>query len=90
MKLVKTLLHTQNKVTWKIKLSTKEDFSDTVFQYFWDELKHCNQDMQMELQLVPVFLCLNSVYLVVRLPFRMIFFNNVFCFISFLLEFAIF
>ena len=51
----------------------------TVFQHFMDELKHCNLDMQMDLQLlVPVFLCLYSIYLV-KLPFRMTFFHNVFC-----------
>ena len=40
-----------------------------------DELKHCNPDMRMGLQLVPVFLCLYSIYLVVMLPFRMILFH---------------
>ena len=41
-----------------------------------DELKHCNSDMRMDLQLlVPVFLRLYSIYLVFILPFRMIFFQ---------------
>ena len=64
---------------------------DIVFQHFMDELKHCNLDMGMDLQLlVTVFLCLHPIYLVVMLPFRMIFFQNVFCFIFFPYEFAIF
>ena len=40
--------------------------------------------MRMDVQLlVPVFLCLYSIYLVVLLPFRRIFFHNVFYFFSF-------
>ena len=35
----------------------KAGFNDTFSQHFVDELKHCNQDMQMELKLVPIFLC---------------------------------
>ena len=53
MKLVKTSLHTQLKQTnmdnW-LHISTeipKEGFGDTVFQYFMDELRHCNLDMPM-------------------------------------------
>ena len=35
-----------------------------------DELKHCNSDRGIDLQLLgPVFLCLYSIYLVVILPF---------------------
>ena len=50
-----------------------------------DELKHCNLDMQMDLQLlVSLFLCLYLVYLVFILPFRMVFFHNVFCFLLFM------
>ena len=37
--------------------SPKEGFNDTVLQHFLDELKHCNLDMRMDLQLlVPVFI----------------------------------
>ena len=57
--------------------SPKENFNDNVFQHFVDEL-------------VMVFLCLCSLYVAVTLPFRMIFFHNIFCFISFLHEFATF
>ena len=70
MKLVKTLFCTQLKqinlenVLYISKESPKEDFSDTVFQHFMDELKHCNWDMQMDLQLVTVFLCLYLVFCV--------------------------
>ena len=71
--------------------SPKKGSNDTVFQHFVDELKHCNLDMQMDLQLlVPLFLCLYLVYLVFILPFRMVFFHNVFCCIPFVHEFAIF
>ena len=59
--------------------SPKEDFNDTVFQHSCGWVK----------TLVPVFLCLCSIYVVVMLPFEMIFFHNVFYFISFLHEFAI-
>ena len=53
-------------------------------------LKHCNSDMRIDLQLlVPVFLCLYSIYSVAMLYFR-IFFHKLFCFITFLREFAIF
>ena len=69
--------------------SPKKDFNDTFFLYLVDELKHCYPDMRLDLQLVPVFLCLYSIYMVVMLPFGMIFFHNVFCFISFPREFAI-
>ena len=64
MKLVKTSLHIQLKQTnlenqnkvLMFQQSPKEDFNDNVFQYFVDELKHYNPDMQMDLQLlVPVF-----------------------------------
>ena len=68
----------------------KEGSIDTVFQQFTDELKHCNSDMRMDLQLlVPMFLCLHFIYLFAMLPFRMIFFHNVFCFISFSRELLI-
>ena len=40
----------------------------------------------MDLQLVPVFLCLYSICLIVMLTFRMIFFHNVFCFVFFLMN----
>ena len=91
-KLVKTLLHKTN-LENRLHISTespKQGFNDTVLQHFVNEVKHCNLDMRMQLQLlVPVFLCLYSIYLVVILPFRMIFFHKVFCFISFPGEFAI-
>ena len=51
--LVKTYFRTQSKQTNlenKLNISTespKEVFNDTVFQYFVDELKHCNLDMRM-------------------------------------------
>ena len=73
MKLVKTSLRTQliqtNLENWYHipTKSPKEGFNDAVFQHFVDELKYCNWDMQMDLQLVPVFLCLNSIYLVMLL-----------------------
>ena len=81
------LLHTQLKqsnLENRLHISTKipKEFYDTVFQHFVDELKYCNWDMQMALQLlVSVFLNLYSVYLVVILHFSMIFFQNVLCFI---------
>ena len=78
----------------RLRISTespKKGSNDTVFQHFVDELKHCNLDMQMDLQLlVPLFLCLYLVYLVFILHFRMVFFHNVFCCIPFVHEFAIF
>ena len=96
MKLAKTSLRTQlTQTNLECRLhisneSPKECFNDTVSQHFVDELKHCNSDMRMDLQLlVPVFLCLYLIYLDI-LPFRMISFHNVFCFISFPHEFAIF
>ena len=96
MKLVKTFLCTQLKQTYlenRLDFSTespKEGFNDTTFQHFADELKHCNSNMRMDLQLlVPVFLCLYSLYLVNVLSYRMIFFHSLFCFISFPREFAI-
>ena len=97
MKLVKTSLGIQLKQTNvenRLHISTKspkEDFTDTVCQHFVDELKHCNSDMQMDLQLVPVFFFSYSTYLVVMLPFKIIIFlHNLFCLISFPHEFAIF
>ena len=86
MKLVKNSIPTQLKQTnlenplHISRESPKEGFNDTIFQHFMDETKHCNPDMRTDLQLVPVFLCLYSIYLVVILSFRMIFFHNVFCF----------
>ena len=96
MKLLKTLLGTQLKqINLKNQLyisteSPKEGFNDTVSQHFVNELKHCNKDMQMNLQLVYILLWLYSIYLVAMLSFRMFFFHNVFSFISFPGEFAIF
>ena len=60
-----------------------------MFQHFVDELKHCNPDMRMDLQPVSVFLCLYSKYLVVMLPFRMVYFQSMFCFIFFLVSFNV-
>ena len=73
-----------------ISTESPKGFNDTVFQHFVDELKYCNLDMPIDLQLlVSVFLCLYSMYLVAMLYFRMIFFIN--CFALFLpREFAIF
>ena len=94
--LVKTLLRIQLKQTNlenRLHISTEspKGFNYPVSQHSVDELKHCNSDMRMDLPLlVPVFLCLYSLYLVVMLHFRMIFFHNVFCFISFSCECAIF
>ena len=51
MRLVKTWLGTQLKQTnlknqpHISKESPKEDFNNTVFQHFVDELKHCDWDM---------------------------------------------
>ena len=96
MKLVKTSLPTHLKQTnlenqLHISIgSPKEGFDDIVFQHFMDELKQCKPDKGTNLQLVPVFLCLYSIYLVVMLPFRMIFSHNIFCFISFPCKSAIF
>ena len=98
MKLVKILLRTELKQTNlenRLHISTerpKENFIDTVLLiHFIDELKHCNSDMRMDLQLlVSMFLCLYSISLVARLSFRIIFFRNLFCFISSPCEFAIF
>ena len=88
MKLVQTLLRTQLKQTnlenrlHVLTESPKKGFNDTVFQHFIDELKHCNSDMQMDLQLlVPVFWCL---YMFLSL--RMIFLHNLFCSIFFLVN----
>ena len=61
--------------------SLKKAFSDTVIHHLVDELKH-------QFHYFCVQLC--SVYMVVILPFIMILFHNVFYFISFLHEFAIF
>ena len=96
MKLVNTSLHTQliqtnleNRLHISIK-SPKECFNDMVFHHFMDELKQCNSDMQMDLKLpVPVFLDL-YIKCLVMLPFRMISFHNVFCFIYFPHEFVMF
>ena len=56
--------------------SPKEDFNDIIFQHFVDELKHCNSNMRMDLQLlVPAFLCLYLIYLVM-LPLRITFFSQ--------------
>ena len=97
MKLRKASLRTQSKQTnlenrlHISRESPKEGFNDTVFQRFMDELKHCNTDMRMGLQLlVPVSLRLNVIYLFAILPFRMIFFHNVFCFIFSSRKLAIF
>ena len=60
-----------------------------MFQHFVDELKHCNPDMRMDLQPVPVFLCLYSKYLVVMLPFRTVYFHSMFFFIFFLVSFNV-
>ena len=35
--------------------SPKQGFNGAVFQHFVDELKHCNHDMWMDIQLVPIF-----------------------------------
>ena len=65
---MKTSLGTQLKQTnlenwlYILKESPTEDFNDPIFQHFMGELKHCNLDMWMDLQLVPVFLCLYSIY----------------------------
>ena len=52
------------------------------FKILWMN-KNTSPDMQMDLELVPVFLYLYSIYLVVMLPSKMTFFHNMFCFISF-------
>ena len=96
MQLVKTSLRTllkQTNLKNRLDISTEipnEGFNDNVFQDFVYEFKHCKLDMQTDLQLVPLFLCLYSVYLFVMLPFRMVFFHNLFCFISFPPKFSIF
>ena len=58
---METSLSTQLKQTnlqnW-LRISTespKGGFNDTVFQHSMDKLKHCNPDMLMDLQLVPIF-----------------------------------
>ena len=67
MKQLKTTLRTQLKqinLENRLHLSTesqKKGSNDTAFQYSVDELKHCNPDMQMSIELVPVFLCLYSI-----------------------------
>ena len=84
MKLLKTLLHAQSKQTNlenRLHISTespKEDFDDTVFQHSVDELKHCNTN---GLTISFSIFCLYSMYLFVLLPFKMILFHNVFCFL---------
>ena len=60
--LVRTMLRTQLKQTWKIDLifqreSSNKGFNDIIFQQFVDELEHCHPDIRMDLQLDPVFLC---------------------------------
>ena len=95
MELVKTSLPTQLKQTnlenqLHISAESPKGFNDTVFQHFVDELKHCKQGVWTDIQLVPVFLCLYLIYLVVMLPFKMIFLHNMLSFISFLREFVIF
>ena len=60
--LVRTMLRTQLKQTWKIDLifqreSTNKGFNEIIFQQFVDELKHWNPDIRMDLQLDLVFLC---------------------------------
>ena len=65
-KLVKSLFCTQLKQIYlenQLHISTespKESFNDTIFQHLVDELKHCNSDMQMNLQLLVqvFFFCL--------------------------------
>ena len=67
MKQLKTTLRTQLKqinLENRLHASTenqKKGSNDTAFQYSVDELKHCNPDMQMSVELVPVFLCLYSI-----------------------------
>ena len=84
MKLVETLLrfqlkqtHLENQLHISIK-SPEEDFHDTIFQDFVDAPKQYNPDMRINLQLLPIFLCLYSIYFCYHsqymLPFRMIFF----------------
>ena len=57
---VKTFMHccifNKNILTSEInpissKVLSSKGFNDTVFHHFLNELKHCNPDMQMELQL---------------------------------------
>ena len=73
--------------------SPKEDFNDTVFQHFVDELKHCNSDMEWtyNYQFLSVFAFVLNIFGYVT--FKMIFFCMfcfISCFISFPPEFAIF
>ena len=88
MKLVKTSLRTQLKQTNlenQLHISTespKKAFNYTVFQHYLVELKLCNSNMWMNLQLlVLAILYLYSIYLVALLSFRMIFFHNLVCFL---------
>ena len=70
-----------------ISTESRKGFNDTVFQHFVEELKHCNLDMPIDLQLlVSEFLCLYSIYLVAMLYFRMIFFINCFDLFLFLMN----
>ena len=94
MKLVKTSLHTQLKHTnlenrFNISAENPKGFNDIAFQHSVDELKHCNPYIGMDLQLVPVLLCLYSIYLVVML-LSVIFVHIMFYFISFPCVFAVF
>ena len=88
MKLVKTSLRTQLKQTNlenQLHISTespKKAFNYTVFQHYLVELKLCNSNMWMNLQLlVLAILYLYSIYLVAMLSFRIIFCHNLFCFL---------
>ena len=46
-----------NKWTWKTGFTFQQNkvFNGAVFQHFVDELKHCNHDMWMDIQLVAIF-----------------------------------
>ena len=98
MKLMKISLLTQLKQTnlenWlQISTDSPKDFNDPVFQHFVDELKHCNSDMRMDLQLlVPVLVlyqkCLYSTYLFgcYNIFYRDIFFTTCFALFLFLVS----
>ena len=90
LKLVKTLLRTQLKQTnleiW-LYISTKnlkEGFNATGFQHF------CKCIYANEVTTSSSICGCYLIYLVAMLPFRMIFLYNVFCFILFPRQFAIF
>ena len=96
MKLVKTSLDTQSKqanLENQLHITTespKEGFNNTVFEHYLHELKQCNSNMRMDLQLlVLAFLYFHSIYLAAILSFRMIFFHNLFYFL-FLVNFQYF